>query len=106
MGNDREYLYHGGDACFRCKKSRPGQPIRDATHYGMCALCWLGATASERRQAKFGEEVNDTHWTPDMMKLFELEELFRAPNVKPTKPPKGFVSKMVKFPVTHKRRNC
>lgn len=42
-----------GNPCSRCPSSRPGQQPHDAVHYGMCSMCWLGATERQRRDARF-----------------------------------------------------
>jgi hypothetical protein len=47
-------LWHG-DACTRCPEARPGRQPLPATHNGMCAMCWLGATEGQRRSAIMDE---------------------------------------------------
>lgn len=88
MNPEDNYLRHG-DPCTRCPKARPDQPIRAATHYGMCQLCWLGASETQRRDAIFDATyINDiepstTTWTLAMMQTVELELLFNLPDAKP-----------------------
>ena len=65
-----------GDPCSRCPESRPGKPVLAASQYGMCALCWLGATELQRRLAVF--EFDATEATSDKQAAFELYYAQRA----------------------------
>lgn len=58
-----------GRPCARCTATPP----RAATHHGMCARCWLGASESQRRGALLDELA-----TPD-----PLEEQFALLAVEP-----------------------
>lgn len=44
-----------GDPCYR--GACPGPVRQRATHHGLCARCWLGATEAQRRDALLDEAM-------------------------------------------------
>ncbi len=49
-----------GDPCSRCiDEGGVNDHVQRATHHGMCARHWLGATSEQRRAALFDESVVD-----------------------------------------------
>jgi hypothetical protein len=49
-----------GDPCTHCANSpEPGRPVQRATHHGLCARHYLGATETQRRDALLEEAVRD-----------------------------------------------
>ncbi len=49
-----------GDPCSRCPESRPGKCRLPAQHFGMCGLCWAGATEMQRRAAEWESGPDDS----------------------------------------------
>jgi hypothetical protein len=49
-----------GDACTRCVDNPdPKWRVQRATHHGLCARCWLGATETQRRDALLEEAMRE-----------------------------------------------
>ena len=75
-----------GDPCVRCiTEGGINGHVQAATHHGMCARHWLGASERQRRDALFDEAItSDTPAVPRFTtEVVALELLFGLPAVEP-----------------------
>jgi hypothetical protein len=76
-----------GDPCSRCLEDPdPGRPVQRATHHGLCARHWLGASQAQRADALMEEAMtcSDEPTTPALTtESIALELLFGLAAVEP-----------------------
>jgi hypothetical protein len=81
------FLRWRGEPCSMCiEHPDPGRPVQSATHHGLCARCWLGASQAQRADALMEEAMtcDDTPQPPALTtESIALDLLFALPAVEP-----------------------
>jgi hypothetical protein len=81
MSEVRKYNWRG-EACVRCFDEPEGWHIQTASHYGMCARHWLGATSRQRADAvwDYAMTCDDVVLPRVTTESIRLDLLFQLPD--------------------------